>query len=95
MLSTPGFLKSIGAKYVACLKKTRVVKNVNTNIIRMIPQYSIVWTDMEIEDAPKEAMIKWYFLDGNSIHYDVMPLDAVIVVEKIEELPNIEKLLSL
>jgi len=79
------FLRYLNAKYVACTKKQMISNVPNARISCIIvPQYSIVWTDMEISCAPEDSMVKWYFLNGNTIHYDVMPLNSVVIIEKIQ-----------
>ena len=86
------FLRCLNAKYVGCTKR-QMVSDIATAGVScvVVPQYSIVWTDMEINGAPEDTMVKWYFLNGNTVHYDVMPLSLVVIIEKIEELPDIEQ----
>lgn len=83
------FLRSIKAKYVACTKE-RLISNIPSDRAKykIIPQYSIVWTDMEIDGAPDNAVIKWYYLDGNTVHFECFALNLVVIVEKIEEDPS-------
>jgi len=88
---TTDFLRYLNARYVGCTKRQMVsdIAIAGASCI-IVPQYSIVWTDMEIGNAPEDAVVKWYFLNGNMVHYDVMPLNLVTIIEKIEEIPELK-----
>ena len=76
-LSTELF-KELDAKYVGCLKERIVGRNI------ILPQYMIVWTEMNLEGAPKDTIIGWKFLNGKSICSENISQEFVTIIEKIE-----------
>ena len=82
MIADPELLKSMDAKYVACLKETKILKHATVNDAGLvIPAYSILWTTMEIKGAPPDVMVSWGFFSGNSILYENISLRDVVLIE--------------
>lgn len=71
-------LKNLGAKHIGCLKERVIGHNV------VIPQYTIVWTEMNLEGAPKDTIIGWKFLNGNAVLSANISQEFVTIIEKIK-----------
>jgi len=89
VLISTEILKSLNAKYVACLKKSKIIldNSIIRRVIQIIPQYTIIWTEMDILGAPMSAQIQWAFLDGNTIHQFIASLDEVSLIEDLTNRP--------
>jgi hypothetical protein len=71
-------LMNLGAKYVACTKE-----DVIPDRDMFIPQYSVVWTKMDIADAPKDAIVTWFVADGFTIKSARFRLGTVTIIDQI------------
>ena len=75
-------LRAMGAKYVFCTNR-KIISRIDRSKILITPKYSVVWTDMEIKDAPAAATISIYVLDGMS---------AISINVQLADLHFLEKL---
>ena len=71
-------LKRLGARQVGCLKEMVIRHNI------MLPQYTIVWTEMNLEGAPKDTIIGWKYFNGKNILSTNISQELVTIIEKIE-----------
>lgn len=83
-LMSPAIMLALKVKYVACLKHGPVsVPDQNGKIVAIIPQYKVLWTDMEIADAKPSDLVSFSFYNGYTIISVNLKLGDVVIVDKI------------